>query len=121
MLDILKEYKVWYDNEKQRLGDYWHDNDKVIPRQNGDTITPGTMRLWLNKLLKQNGIRLVSPHSLRHTNITIQLRNKIPPKAVAKFVGHTDPAVTLNVYSHFLQEDEDEIVNVFDNLFRKKA
>lgn len=119
MFDILKEYKDWYDKEKQRLGDAWIDTDRVICRWNGEIITPGTMRFWLEKLLAENGIRKVSPHSLRHTNITIQLRNKIAPKAVARFVGHSDASVTLNVYSHFLQEDEDNFVDLFDNLFKK--
>ena len=72
-------------------------------------------------MLNKNGIRIVSPHSLRHTNITIQLRNKIPPKAVARFAGHSDASVTLNIYSHFLEKDEDEYVNLFDNLFKKKV
>lgn len=121
MVSILKEYKVKYDYEKQRLGDAWIDKDRVICRPNGDIITPGTMRLWLKKFLIQNNLKVVSPHSLRHTNITIQLRNKIQPKAVARFVGHSDASVTLDVYSHFLKEDEDDYVELFDNLFKEKA
>lgn len=121
MQAILEEYKVWYDEQKKMLDDLWVNTDKVIARWNGETITPQTMRQWLHNLLNKNGIRIVSPHSLRHTNITIQLRNKIPPKAVARFAGHSDASVTLNVYSHFLEEDEDEYVNLFDNLFKKKA
>ncbi len=121
LYDILQEYQVWYNNERQKLGDVWQDTDRVIPRWNGAIITPSTIRLWLDKLLAENGIRRVSPHSLRHTNITIQLRNGIPPKAVAKIVGHSDPSVTINVYSHYLEEDEQDYVALFDNLFKKKA
>ncbi len=120
MANILKEYKVWYDNKKKRHGSAWKNKDRVICKPNGEIITPSTIRLWLTKLLEENNIRRVSSHSLRHTNITIQLRNKIPPKAVARFVGHSDPSVTLDVYSHFLEEDEDDFVDLFDNLFKKK-
>ena len=120
MARILKEYKVWYDEEKQRLKSFWEDSDRVITQWNGKPIFPGTIAQWLNKFLLNNGLKKVSPHSLRHTNITIQLRNKIPPKAVARFVGHSDPSVTLDVYSHFLEEDEDDFVDLFDNLFKNK-
>lgn len=119
MATILKEYKVWYEQEKQRLKGVWQDTDRVITQWDGKAIFPGTIAQWLTSFLLSNGIKKVSPHSLRHTNITIQLRNKIPPKAVARFVGHSDPSVTLDVYSHFLEEDEDDFVDLFDNLFNK--
>lgn len=120
MAKILKEYKLWYDEEKQRLKSIWEDSDRVITQWNGKPIFPGTIAQWLNRFLLNNDLKKVSPHSLRHTNITIQLRNKIPPKAVARFVGHSDPSVTLNVYSHFLEEDEDDFVDLFDNLIKDK-
>lgn len=119
MANILKEYKVYYEQEKAKLKNVWEDTDRVITQWNGKMIFPGTMAQWLTTFLINNGLKKVSPHSLRHTNITIQLRNKIAPKAVAKFVGHSDPSVTLDVYSHFLEEDEDDFVDLFDNLFDK--
>ena len=116
LLLFLTMIFILMSKQKKMLDDLWVNTDKVIARWNGERITPQTMRQWLHNLLNKNGIRIVSPHSLRHTNITIQLRNKISPKAVARFAGHSDASVTLNVYSHFLEEDEDEYVNLFDNL-----
>ena len=48
MVRILKEYKVWYDEEKQRLKSLWEDSDRVITQWNGKPIFPGTIAQWLN-------------------------------------------------------------------------
>lgn len=50
----------------------------------------------------------------------MQLRAKISPKIVAKWAGHANPAVTLSVYAHFLNEDEEVSANCIDNIFNKK-
>ena len=41
-----------------------------------------------------------------NTNITI----------VAKFLGHTDIAMTLNTYNHFYKNKLEEVVNLIDKI-----
>lgn len=61
-------------------------------------------------------MRKVAPHSLRHTNITILLRNGVSAKIVAKWAGHANPAVTLSTYAHFLDEDENVSADCIDKI-----
>lgn len=116
LISILREYKIWYDKEKQRLGSYWIDKDKVIIRPNGEWITPSVMSKWLKDMQNRNNLKSVSPHTLRHTNITMQIRNGISPKAVAAFVGHSTPDITLRIYTHAIKEDKALAAKLFDNL-----
>ena len=115
--DILIEYKNYYMNEKARLGDYFHDNDRLMVLDNGNPINPETINHWLTNLLIKNGLRKVTPHSLRHTHITLQLRDGISVKVIARNVGHCDASMILKVYSHYLVEDEDTTANLFDNKY----
>lgn len=115
--DLLLEYKIQYDKEKIRLGNIWIDKDKVINSWNGDTTTPTTYNNWLTNILISNGIRKVSPHSLRHTCITTLLRNNIPPQIVANWAGHSSPTLTLNTYAHFLPEDKNICANKINIVF----
>ena len=115
--DILIEYKNYYMNEKARLGDYFHDNDRLMILDNGNPINPETINHWLTNLIIKNGLRKVTPHSLRHTHITLQLRDGISVKVIARNVGHCDASMILKVYSHYLEEDEDTTANLFDSKY----
>lgn len=117
LIPILKEYKEWYDNEQVNWGDKWVNSDRLLIRDNGDACNPTSCNKWLKEILFANGMRIVSPHSLRHTNITMLLRNKISPKIVAKWAGHANPAVTLSTYAHFLDEDENVSADCIDKIF----
>jgi integrase len=115
LLDVINEYKKWYDHEKIRIADIWKSaEDWVFVNAKGDQIDPRTPSWWLYVVLTKNGIRPVGCHSLRHTCITNLLRQKISPKVVAKFAGHANPNMTLGIYAHFLEEDNDEVAEVLD-------
>ena len=42
----------------------------------------------------------VTPHTLRHTAATWMVIAGVPIEAVARFLGHKNPAVTWNIYGH---------------------
>ncbi len=115
--NLLMEYKKEYDREKERLGDAWIDRDRIICSWNGKPTYSGTFNNWLTDILVTNGIRRVTPHSLRHTCLTFQLRSGIAPQTVAKWAGHSSTSVTLNTYAHFLQEDSNECAKFINTAF----
>lgn len=120
LFDLLIKYKVLYDEERKKLGKLWVDKDRIICRWNGDTTTSSTYANWLSDILISNGLRKVSPHSLRHTCITTLLRNKVPVTVVSQWAGHSSVAMTLNTYAHYLPEDENVCANALDEIFNIK-
>ena len=118
LINILRECKAWYDNEKSRLGDYWQDSDRVIVRHNGEPINPSTIATWLRKILADNNLPQVGCHSLRHTNLSLQMNNAgLSAREVADYAGHADPELTLNVYAHSFNESHKKAAMYFDNFF----
>lgn len=69
----LKEYQEWYNINKANWGDRWIDSDRLFVQEHGEPICPNTIRFWLNKMLVENGMPHITVHSLRHTNITMQI------------------------------------------------
>jgi integrase len=57
-------------------------------------------------------------HGLRHTHITHLLRSGVPVHVVSARAGHSNPTVTLNVYSHLLQGDQEKAAAVMDEALR---
>lgn len=119
LMEIILEYKNWYDNEHNRLYEIWdNENEWIFVKITGQQLFPRTTTQWLDYVLNKGGIRHIGCHSLRHTFITTLLREKVPVKVVAKFAGHANPNVTLSTYAHFLDEDNDEASQVMDKFLK---
>jgi integrase len=56
-------------------------------------------------------------HDLRHTAATHAIKQGRPIHAVAKMLGHSDPAMTLRRYAHVLDEMRDDTARAMDDLF----
>jgi len=58
-------------------------------------------------------------HDLRHSVATILLAAKIDLKVVSELLGHSSVATTADLYAHVLPEQQREIVNKMDDLFKR--
>lgn len=61
-------------------------------------------RQYLSRLLGRYSAELRLPrrtaHGLRHTSATLMLASNVPPKVAAERLGHADPTLFTNLYSH---------------------
>lgn len=53
-------------------------------------------------------------HSLRHTFASTLLSNRVSVKAVADWLGHANPSITLKTYAHLMPADEEVARAVLD-------
>ena len=58
-------------------------------------------------------IRDFHPHTLRHTFATRCFENKMEPKVVQSLLGHSSISITLNTYTHVLDNKMDEEIKKF--------
>ena len=58
-------------------------------------------------------IRDFHPHILRHTFATRCFENKMEPKVVQTLLGHSSISITLNIYTHVLDNKMDEEIKKF--------
>ncbi|RFS83731.1 hypothetical protein D0T12_22225 [Actinomadura spongiicola] len=52
-------------------------------------------------------------HDLRHVHATTLLLAGVPVHVVAARLGHADPAITLRVYAHVINEQLAEAADIF--------
>ncbi len=52
------------------------------------------------------GLPRIGVHGLRHTWATLALRAGVPLWVVSERIGHSDPAVTMSIYAHALDGDD---------------
>lgn len=116
----LKEYKVWQENLIEQLGDYYHNEKWLFTRDNGYIIRPSTFLDWLEKVLKKANLPHFTIHSLRHTNITLQITSGVSLITVSGRAGHSRTSTTTDIYSHFIQSSDTVAASTLDNLFQTK-
>lgn len=63
-------------------------------------VEPRTLRVGFKSICKSIGIPYKPFHCLRHTYISRLLIKGVDPRTVAELVGHSDVAMTLNIYGH---------------------
>lgn len=105
---LLKEYRRWQLEMIMRLGDQWHDTDRLFTAWNGKPIYPDTITSWFAGFLKKNNMRKVTLHSLRHTNATLMIAEGVDVCTVSKRLGHANTSTTLNIYAHALKSRDSE-------------
>lgn len=98
LLPLLKER---YEEHK--------DKNKYIMYQvrKGGMITSRQMQVYLSHWCDEANINGVSLHSFRHSATSNFLEMGISPNLVASMLGHSNVAVTLNVYSRKSLQEQD--------------
>ena len=117
LIDYLKEYEVWWLNQKKYLGDRLGDTDRLFCTEDGTDISPGLFRVWLQKTLAKVDLPKVTLHSLRRTNITLQLVAGVDMKTVSARAGHSKASTTSDFYSHFIKNSDIHASEILNKIF----
>ncbi len=119
LIETLKEYKEWQYNRRAELGDYMQENDYLFTQENGKRLYPSTFTGWLNKMLREANIDHYSLHSLRHTNITLQIAAGVPIVTVSARAGHARTSTTSDIYAYALRSTDrlaaDKLGSIFSD------
>lgn len=85
---------------RQLLGIDTPDPDVVFCREDAEPIHPERMSKLFEQHVEDAELKRIRFHDLRHTHATLALQAGVHPKVVSERLGHSDIALTLNVYSH---------------------
>ncbi len=97
LADLLRDF--YHDQGSPTPDDLLFTDDGVKP------LDPANVRKRFLKALEDAGLKHVTMHSLRHSYASTMLGYGASVKALQRALGHASAAMTLNVYSHLIQED----------------
>jgi len=89
---------------EQRLsvGDAWREFGYVFTEEDGSPIVPDKVTQDFARVVKRLGLPYLSFHGLRHVHATLLLSAGTNPKVVSERLGHSNIAITMDIYSHVL-------------------
>ncbi len=104
LAEVLALYREWQTREIKARGDLWTgatgDKAKLFTQFNGDLIHDATLREWTKKFMTWAGVPYVTVHGLRHTFASVLTANGIDARTTAAQLGHSSPALVMNVYAN---------------------
>lgn len=117
VLEELKKYKKEQDNYKKEFCEIYEDKDFVFANEIGQFIRPDTLNKALSKILKENNMKHINFHALRHTYATRLFERGVPLKTVQKLLGHASIKITADIYTHVMRTEKIEAVEKLNDLF----
>jgi integrase len=88
----------------------------VFPNEQGQPIEPTYLtREHFYPALKASGAKQIRFHDLRHTYASILIKQGENLKYIQSQLGHANPSVTLNTYSHLLEAVNQEAACRLEN------
>jgi integrase len=117
----LRQHRARQSEDRLRLGPAWENSlDLVFTDESGKPIDATKfLRNSFAPLLKRAGLPPMRFHDLRHTAATLLLGRGIHPKIVSEMLGHSQIAITLDLYSHVTPTMQREATAAMQAIFRR--
>jgi integrase len=99
LIGVLKSQRQLQAEERLTVSRY-EASDYVFTKPEGGAYHPQYLSRTLGNYSTELGLPRLTAHGLRHTSATLMLANGVPPKVAAERLGHADPTLFMNLYSH---------------------
>ncbi len=99
----LRRHRRHQLEERLVAGSEWGDHDLVFTDEMGSPLHPNRITIGFKRLAIAAGLPPIRLHDLRHTAATLALSAGIHPKIVSERLGHSTISITLDTYSHVIE------------------
>ena len=104
---VLKKYKAWQ-KEHYKNTSFLFCGDRPIPMTN--------IGRYFEKAIAKSGVKKIRIHDLRHSCASLLISKGVSIVAVSRRLGHKNIEQTLNTYSHMMPEDNQKILQIFEEI-----
>lgn len=108
-VSMLRKHRMAQLERRMELGETWgNELNLVFTNEVGDIFSPARFTRTFQDEAKRLGLTTIGVHGLRHSLATTALRAGVPIKVVAERLGHSSTSVTMDRYSHVVEEQDRE-------------
>lgn len=108
--------KAFYSERKLLLGDEWFESPAVIRARFGKPLYGAELLKMLHKVQQENGLKKISLHQLRHTNVSMMINLGLDIKTIQHRGGYSNAQTPLEIYGHLFEDADREIT---EKIFEK--
>ena len=116
---VLREHRRKQLETRLSLGLGRPDPDALVfCRADGSLLAPSWLSYTWRNTCESLNLPTVTFHALRHTHASALIAANIDVVAISRRLGHSSPAVTLRVYAHLFNRDDDAAVTAIEAVMR---
>ncbi|WP_153731570.1 site-specific integrase [Sporosarcina obsidiansis] len=122
VIGLIREQIKQLKEEKMKYRKVYNDQGFLFVDQEGFPMPIKMVALRLQRLMKimnrdieEHKRKHITPHSFRHTNISLLIEAQVPISEIQRRVGHTDINTTMNIYTHMTKQTKDQAANLFSS------
>jgi integrase len=117
-LDVLRGQQVRVEGWRGFAGERWVEQDLIFPNGVGKPLEHRRVGREFRVVCERAGLGAVRFHDLRHTSASLMLRARVPALVVSDRLGHSNVGITLDVYSHVIEEMQSEAAATIEAVVR---
>lgn len=118
---LLLKRKYQQEQDKAKFGNTYQNKDGyILVDEEGALILPDRVTKTFRNLLKDNNLKKIRFHDLRHSCASLLLANGVNMKEIQAYLGHSNWNTTANTYSHLESSTKEKSVNVIANVLSQK-
>ena len=122
IVEILKKLKQIQENNKVVCRkSYNSEYEEYICVDNiGNLLKPDFITKHFKRLLKNNNLRIIRFHDLRHSCASLLLARGISLKEIQEWLGHSNFNTTANIYAHLDTQVKQNSANALSSIFKSQ-
>ncbi|WP_329366901.1 site-specific integrase [Streptomyces sp. NBC_01483] len=105
---------------RDAIGADWHESDHVFTTRSGRPIEPRNLYRSFLRIAASAGLPQVRLHDTRHGCASLLFAAGVAPRTVMEILGHSQIAVTMNVYTHVSDDNRREAMGHMDRLLKRR-
>ncbi|MGW2789511.1 tyrosine-type recombinase/integrase [Streptomyces sp. NPDC001251] len=101
-------------------GAAWQETGYVFTTRTGRPVEPRNVHRSFVRVSAAAGLRVVRLHDARHGCATLLTAAGVAPRVVMEILGHSQISLTMDVYTHVVQDTQREAISHMDRLLRRR-
>lgn len=98
----------------------WTAAGYVFATRTGRPIEPRNVHRSFVRVSEEASLRLVRLHDARHGCATLLTAAGVAPRVVMEILGHSQISLTMDVYTHVVQDTKREAISHMDRLLKRR-
>ena len=116
----LRWHRMRQADARKRAGKTWRESAYIFTTRTGRTVEPRNVYRSFTRVAKDAGLRVIRLHDARHGCATLLTAAGVAPRVVMEILGHSQISITMDVYTHVVQDTQREAISHMDRLLKRR-
>ncbi|MCL6735063.1 tyrosine-type recombinase/integrase [Streptomyces neyagawaensis] len=116
----LRWHRMRQSAARVKAGEQWHESGYVFTTRTGRQVEPRNVYRSFTRVAESAGLRVIRLHDARHGTATLLTAAGVAPRVVMEILGHSQISITMDVYTHVVQDTQREAISHMDRLLKRR-